>query len=761
MKASQIILFLTIISYCYTEITVDNCVSQFDAILKNKCTSINTGCSYNYRDRQCIQTNSCAEGDGNEEKCKTLIPPDFHMKKCKYNVGRNKCEEVPKECKDFGKARPENSDYIPISGDTCEILSPDGEGQKCALTSSTTCQSYYIACIDFHDSNSCNGKILADGINICEWSRVTELSREETCHPVKKNCKDEHIWNLSKDACLQLKTTESEKSCIYDEERNRCFEEYIYCGNDEYKSGENNCIGKRPLTLNLKEYDYLKKCIWNSILETNNCIVQDITCEEYEGKQASVDKCKSLSVKDSINKYCAYDSVSGNCYEEYKSCQAYTEKEIGKTKKSCESIKLEDVNKKCIYIREEERCMEKGVYENCEDYTGRNKYICESIISPTTNKNCILDKDFKCQEKTLYCSDVENEHDCLTYANTTDENKICFFDGIRLSGKCYEEYKRCEDYTKNDNSSECSSINLYSQIKCIYESNKCQALNKTCSDAKTKEECKLIEKTGVSNPEKKICDFDYLWSDTLKCFENYKYCSDYRENDPITCSQIKPYDVERNAINITSKCEYDSNIGCHRVQKECPDADGNPILCAKISSFIKDHDEKYCAYIDDKCVEHFKTCESYDKGLAIECEAIIPENSFHKTCKYELDSSEGKYKCITKNQCSLFQDLDYKIICEKINPNCTYSENTCISKEKNYDELKFYDESEKNEALCRAFETPYSNYNITLKEDKTGCEKTYKMILYSYDSSYDPKPISSQLMIKGIYLAIILFCLLI
>ena len=50
--------------------------------------------------------------------------------------------------------------------------------------------------------------------------------------------------------------------------------------------------------------------------------------------------------------------------------------------------------------------------------------------------------------------------------------------------------------------------------------------------ATTEEECKLVAKIGVTDPERKICDW-YIPSglDTGSCIENYKYCSDYRGNN--------------------------------------------------------------------------------------------------------------------------------------------------------------------------------------------------------------------------------------
>ena len=86
-------------------------------------------------------------------------------------------------------------------------------------------------------------------------------------------------------------------------------------------------------------------------------------CNEYRNLPgASPQVCSSLQVTDSTKKRCAYNSDNGNCYEEYASCQAYTENEIEKTRAACQSIQLADPNKECVYIKEEDICMERTIY---------------------------------------------------------------------------------------------------------------------------------------------------------------------------------------------------------------------------------------------------------------------------------------------------------------------------------------------------------------------------------------------------------------
>ena len=80
------------------------------------------------------------------------------------------------------------------------------------------------------------------------------------------------------------------------------------------------------------------------------------------------------------------------------------------------------------------------------------------------------------------------------------------------------------------------NINLYDGKTCelipVGNLSRCTSKFKTCEQATTEEECKLVAKIGVTDPERKICDW-YIPSglDTGSCIENYKYCSDYRGNN--------------------------------------------------------------------------------------------------------------------------------------------------------------------------------------------------------------------------------------
>ena len=73
MKTTQLILFLALLCYCFTQTTDDRCETVFFDTIKNKCAAINTGCSYDITSEKCIQTSQCSAGNEDEDKCKLLF----------------------------------------------------------------------------------------------------------------------------------------------------------------------------------------------------------------------------------------------------------------------------------------------------------------------------------------------------------------------------------------------------------------------------------------------------------------------------------------------------------------------------------------------------------------------------------------------------------------------------------------------------------------------------------------------------------------
>ena len=747
------ILIIALLGFITTQET-DECYAWFHGNLEEKCTSNGlTECKYNIFDKKCLPTNSCAEGNGDPDLCKKLIHPDFHLKKCKYDEEKNECKEALKTCTDYNKANPDaSSGGVTIKGDVCEQLAPGDEGDRCFLSSS--CLPQFNKCQDalIDPATKCTGNIPLDHSKLCK------LNDERTgCTDGDTRRCNSSFKNIDKDACSKLTVIIKEDGkCIYKDQY--CVEVYPKC--EDYYTHLSSCSSSRiPWDESKNDYNYYYKCSLNTVDGVRKCEEERRNCTEYSGDDESI--CTSLRAKDP-NKRCAFDATrSQKCYEEYKSCQIYNDTVPNKTGTACRNIKLLEPNRKCVYIEEEDKCEETLNYTTCEEYTGTDKTTCESIISPTTHSKCVLEKDSECKEKEreLLCKEAFNEEDCIYYAKPRESGKRCVW-----SGSCYEVYTRCEDYTENNiTTTTCPNLYLYNGQRCYSDLGRCRSIQKTCSDARNADECKLIAKTGVSDPDKKVCSYI-----SGNCVEVFKYCSDYRGTVQAECKKITPYDKSGNYTDPASQCEIkSSSIGCEKVTKACNVANGNPILCEKISKKIKNNNIKYCAYVNNQCTEQYKNCEDIVVNDVTTdsdaCTDNYPE-SYFTTGKCIIKDD----KCATSESCntiSVYSDLKY--FCEG-NPNCSYIYTssigyTCNKTEKACSSIKFYTESEENEALCQSIEVENPNKICSLNSDKSGCEEKLKDSSFSYSSPNtggSGSSNSSELLAKRIELIIILLSLL-
>lgn len=765
MKLSQVILFFAFIYCCFCQ-NADICSSEFENKLKSLCEGLDSTCSLTEFSKRCIsnKNEACSVGDGDQTVCEYTFPQNFPLKKCVYNSSTKKCNEEFTTCSDFntgvyGVLFNDNKDY-------CERLKADNDRSSCRFSDDgITCKSYSNYCEDLSSLPAeCNSNILSSAEK-CYYDSLG--TAPPSCEKGNRIC-DHELYDVSEAQCYSLKATDDNKQkCVYNGEY--CIEEYIKCADIPF-SDYRSCLGKYPLIQNGNhyEYDYTKYCYKSD----TSCSSYDTYCGHYKGNDASI--CEKL--KSNNNKTCAFDEnkSSNKCYQIYTSCEAYNDNVVSKTREECENVKLPYENKKCIYIRKDDRCIEVQNYTTCEEYKGTDRYVCESIKSNKNNVNCILDSDFTCKERTFPCSEAYNEEDCLFYATPTDNGKKCIYKG----GKCKEIYRSCENYLGNK-SSECESIELYNGKKCVFEYNLCRSKNKICDGALDKDECNLIAKTGVSDPKKKVCSYlsftETDGSSTSRCVENYKYCSDYRGDDTTTCGNIKPYDESGDYIDETSYCGIKDDIDndstddlCQRITKQCSEADGNPILCAKISPNIKNNNKKYCAYISDNCVEHYKVCKSISTSSSTidNCNNNIPEDhlNYHCEATYHTYYSstggiDGYYTCESVKNCDSFKEEYYTDLCQSIHNNCTYdsTSGTCLMTEKYPCNQKiFYHESNDNEAICNSLEVSSPNTICTLSEDKSKCKEIFK------ESSYNTTQENYDAFIKnGISFIFGLLCLMI
>ena len=720
MKTESFILLFCLLSICFTQDSENQCETQFRSILQTKCQSLGS-CTLNTEDLNCLPTSSCS-GKSSDD-CPNTIPSDFHNKKCEYKSGS--CNEVNKVCSDYNKVGDGNA----ISGDICSRLTKEtGEGGRCLLfypngnlVSQITCSTHYNSCNSINSlsdksQTKCEANIPSDLEKKCVWNSDSQ------CVEAKRTCADykylEDDW-ADKDNCNKLEASDASNgaSCVYTRNR-RCIEAYP-CQHWN-NTDQATCESQTPLNDAKNDYDYLYKCKYNTV--NNKCEKVRKTCTEYNSLFKGDFPCSDFLPEDSTNKKCV--ERGGLCIEQYKTCQLYDEK-------------LDDPNKKCVYIKEKHKCEEGNVYNNCNEYKGSDRKICERILSPKRNSYCVLDKDSVCKERDFFCVEAYDRYDCLIYAKPTDDTKKCVWD----SNRCIEQYKGCEDYVekRSDSETTCDRLKVYNGKKCYYNSDKCTSKNKKCSEATSKEECKLIEKTGVSDPDRKYCEWDSIGSN---CRENYKYCSDYRPTSSsgspstTTCGDIKPFNPETNTLDPAYKCAImDPNVGCEKVPKDCINADSNKILCDLISSLIKDNRIKYCAFIKGKCEEHYKTCELVDESKLSSRDNSLCTNNIPNThyfpgiCEYTNDNN-GKYKCKTKSSldCDEFNiNINaYQDLCLSINPNCSYSGGYCYNITKSCNNIKFYTQDDNNKAICEAIKLSNEDKICVLKEDKSGCEEVYR-----------------------------------
>ena len=534
---------------------------------------------------------------------------------------------------------------------------------------------------------------------------------------------------MTKEICEKLlpSDTTSGKGCFY--AGGRCQEQYEKCSSYKGTNPDTDCATLTPIkTDDGNAFTYLYKCSPNG----STCKSERKTCSESGTTESSV-SCPLYLSSDS-NKVCA---VTGSaCEEKYKTCSGFFTNAATKNKATCESYTPPNASKHCVWEGTSETegvCKEAKVYLTCGEYTGNDKETCEKI---GTGNDCILDKDTTCKEKVIYCSDAANINECAK-AKAKSDKKECIF----TDGQCIENYKTCEDYVGN-NMATCEGIIQFNGKKCVFDSTGCKPYNKICSEATSVEECLLIAKTGVTDPERKVCDYTTgtggAGASTFTCYENYKYCSDYRiigstidETTARTnCERIKPYDSSGNNLDVTSVCEYktENNVGCQRKLAGCSKAT-TATECESISAKLESTNF-YCAFLGGQCKKYYKTCELFDEDTDHSsvsfsaCEDNIPKEYNIKYCALEGENCVSKPKT-----CSTFlKNYNDENICTEIGPFCSYASLSCTKTINTCSQITSTLITGLTEEICNAFQIG-GNKICSLKADKSGCEEKEKPVI--------------------------------
>ena len=381
---------------------------------------------------------------------------------------------------------------------------------------------------------------------------------------------------------------------------------------------------------------------------------------------------------------CAFGD--GKCRDMFLNCEAYNNKvEIAdRIKEYCESIiPSYDDGKLYACIFSASNICEKKEVENCEDFGGKNETYCQSLsnyIKDSYYYYCTL-KNNSCIKQFNSCNRANNKNKtvCETIELRNNNYYKCVFSDDYY---CLQKFKTCSDYSGDSDG--CLRLNTLTTSngekpldfskKCVYENGKCYETTRTSSD--------------------------------------YTYCSNYKGTDKNFCESIQPRDTYYNShIDYTSKCVY-GDYGCERVSKTCSDAKNYK----ECSSSKPSNENKKCVFLNNVCVEQYKTCQLYEEsGETLDkniCESIIMDD-FNTKCVFTpVTGSKGNCRPGTKS-CEDFNIETLKSQCDAIDINsydyskkCAYSNNACSLYEKSCFELQNRNKyNVMNEEMCEAAST--------------------------------------------------------
>ena len=368
-------------------------------------------------------------------------------------------------------------------------------------------------------------------------------------------------------------------------------------------------------------------------------------------------------------------------------------------KTTCEQITFSDETyTRCSFI--EDKCI--PFYKECGEYKGTNETICNLISPSNPSKKCVLTRG-GCEEDLKECSEYTGNEDCTLLHPGDESKKTC----ILINGKCESHFLKCEFADSNS----CDK-NIPSQrnIKCKWEDNSCQQIEKNCEDYRPGNlACSSLKPKDVN----KKCIYD---SYKDECYEDYGIC-DGANSD--ICESIKPLTEDFASLDKLYKCEL-SGETCTKVIKKCNDykpGDVPSSFCEE-RFFPSDREKQKCYYheIEDKCYELYKSCDDYN---------IQEENLRNKkTCEliqhYKIDSDY--YKCVfdernkkcekTKLECS---EITEKDTCNSHSPldekkMCVFVDNKCIEE---YKSCEDYDgEETKSKDVCESIILFNTDLNI-------------------------------------------------
>ena len=671
---TKLTLILLLSLYQLSKSESDYCAEKFDSHVGYYCKNLYINSTHNcaYSNGKCDYNYiSCTSYQGTDESiCKNIILSNNYKKCILDETNENKCTEVSKDCDDYE------------SGLTCSSLNA-GTGKRCVSNNDNDhkCEAHYNLCANFRDGVDkikCEANIPSDSSKKCEWDSTNNI-----CKDVDKKCTDYTSLTPYR-GCSTLKTSDDTKRiCISSSSGIGCIEQYMTC--ELYNENESSKSKTACETIQIYSggsFDDSKKCSFSS----NTCSTKDKSCEDI----SSIDGCYNFVPKDK-DKICIYSDRE--CKEQYKTCELYNTKATSKNQADCLSLKI---------------------------YSDTDGDFDDSKICSYAGTTC------SSRDKT--CEDLEEE-ECEDF-KPKDRDMICILSG----GKCKSQYKTCELYNNkvsSKNEADCLSLKIYSDYEnyfddsqiCTYSSGTCSSRDKLCSDIKDESNCENFKPKDTDL----ICIFD-----GGQCKSQYKTCELYNEKaetkSESECTALHIY--IKGKFDTSSECVYDSvNQICSTSKKPC-----SSFTSSSCSSHIPNDSNKKCAFINNECVEQYKTCELYDTNAANknsqDCQNISPYHT-------DSDSLDNESECVfTDSHCTRkskdCSEISGSTTCiyhtlDDNNKRCIYDNGQC---KEVYKSCSAYNSaSNKNEAGCKGI-TVYDSYgdiNYNKKciyEDKTCKEKT-------------------------------------
>ena len=526
---------------------------------------------------------------------------------------------------------------IKITG--CQNLKESG--RTCTYSAPNTCVDNYADCGDYtltEGVNEINKDICSKIISANPNKKCEANSAKTLCQSVPKECGD----YKDKGSCLAANNLDEGYSCRFID--NTCKLHKDTCADLD----SSKCNGNIP-----KEYK--DKCFWTG----SACDSKKRSCSEYTVYKDFGVLCKQLSASEGHK--CILDEDNDRCYEELADCgdfQVDSNKNDEQNGIVCATYKKIDTDNKLDHLNKCEYKLEPtkscaSTLKVCTDYKeGEDDKYCESFHTADSSKSrCFLENN-KCKEKYISCEG---------------------YNDVAQANRKAEECEAIIPYIINQD----NSIEVNENNKCVFDEKEksCGEEPKECSEIKDKDIC-ISHVLNDNKKGNKRC----VYKDN-KCQEQYRTCEKYK-NDATNKNKNKA-DCEaiENEGDYSSKCVWTGeNPQCETKTKECKDykSDQPEDYCNLISL----NDTHRCVFVDNKCIEQYKTCSIYSEKEDIKirtiCESIIPLEQ-NKRCilkediKCEAVKKEcSDYKGDKKDECETNYaplDDDYK---------CVFKDNKCV-----------------------------------------------------------------------------------